>query len=89
MVLCLRYGAFAGAFTSFLPLLVVVPVVWMGADHSFCQHDQCDELHIMKLDEQAIVILASVGALLVAKTGLDVMSDRGLVTMLAIMSLTS
>jgi SulP family sulfate permease len=43
----------------------------------------------MKLDEQAIVILASVGGLLVANVGFDAVSTRGLATMLAIMSLTS
>jgi len=80
---------FAGAFTSFLPLLVVVLLSGWALSILFVSTTSATKLHIMKLDEQAIVILASVGSLLVANVGFDVMSTRGLATMLAIMSLTS
>jgi SulP family sulfate permease len=80
---------FAGAFTSFLPLLVVVLLCGWALTILFVSTTSATKLHIMKLDEQAIVILASVGGLLVANAGFDVMSTRGLATMLAIMSLTS
>jgi SulP family sulfate permease len=80
---------FAGAFTSFLPLLVVVLLCGWALTILFVSTTSATKLHIMKLDEQAIVILASVGGLLVANVGFDVMSTRGLATLLAIMSLTS
>ena len=80
---------FAGAFTSFLPLLVVLLLCGWALTILFVSTTSATKLHIMKLDEQAIVILASVGGLLVANAGFDVMSTRGLATMLAIMSLTS
>lgn len=80
---------FAGAFTSFLPLLVVLLLCGWALTILFVSATSATKLHIMKLDEQAIVILASVGALLVANVGLDVVSTRGLATMLAVMSLTS
>ncbi len=80
---------FAGAFTSFLPLLVVLLLSGWALTILFVSITSATKLHIMKLDEQAIVILASVGGLLVANVGFDVVSTRGLATMLAIMSLTS
>ena len=80
---------FAGVFTSFLPLLVVLLLCGWALTILFVSTTSATKLHIMKLDEQAIVILASVGGLLVANAGFDVMSTRGLATMLAIMSLTS
>jgi SulP family sulfate permease len=80
---------FAGAFTSFLPLLVVVLLCGWALTILFVSVSSATKLHIMKLDEQAIVILASLSGLLVANIGLDMMSTRGLATMLAIMSLTS
>jgi len=80
---------FAGVFTSYLPLLVVVLLCGWALSILFVSTTSATKLHIMKLDEQAIVILASVGSLLVANVGFDVMSTRGLATMLAIMSLTS
>jgi len=80
---------FAGAFTSFLPLLVVVLLCGWALTILFVSTTSATKLHIMKLDEQAIVILASVGGLLAANAGFDAMSARGLATMLAIMSLTS
>ena len=80
---------FAGAFTSFLPLLVVLLLCGWALTILSVSMTSATKLHIMKLDEQAIVILASVGGLLVANVGFDVMSTRGLATMLAVMSLTS
>ncbi len=80
---------FAGALTSFLPLLVVVLLCGWALTILFVSTTSATKLHIMKLDEQAVVILASLGVLLVANVGSDVMSTRGLATMLAIMSLTS
>ncbi len=80
---------FAGAFTAFLPLLVVLLLCGWALTILSVTATSATKLHIMKLDEQAIVILASVGGLLVANIGSDVMSTRGLATMLAIMSLTS
>ena len=80
---------FAGVFTAYLPLLVVVLLCGWALTILFVSTTSATKLHIMKLDEQAIVILASVGGLLVANAGFDAMSARGLATMLAIMSLTS
>jgi SulP family sulfate permease len=80
---------FAGAFTAFLPLLVVVLLCGWALSILFVSTTSATTLHIMKLDEQAIVILASLAGLLALNTGVDMMSTRGLATMLAIMSLTS
>ena len=89
MVLCLCYGAFRRRIYLILPLLVVLLLCGWALTILFVSTTSATKLHIMKLDEQAIVILASVGGLLVANAGFDVMSTRGLATMLAIMSLTS
>jgi SulP family sulfate permease len=80
---------FAGAFTAFLPLLVVVLLCGWALSIFFVSTTSTTTLHIMKLDEQAIVILAPLAGLLALNTGIDMMSTSGLVTMLAIMSLTS
>jgi len=80
---------FAGGFTSFLPLLVVVLLCGWALTILFVSTTSATKLHIMKLDEQAIVILASLSGLIAADVGFDVISTQGLATMLAIMSLTS
>jgi|GEM_PF-1459552 len=80
---------FAGAFTAFLPLLVVILLCGWSLSIFFVSTTSATTLHIMKLDEQAIVILASIAGLLAVSVGTDVMPTRGLATMLAVMSLTS
>jgi SulP family sulfate permease len=80
---------FAGAFTSFLPLMVVILLCGWAIVTFFVSTTSSAPLHIMSMDEQAIVILASIGVLLTA--GLDgaVIPTRGLATVLALMAMTS
>jgi SulP family sulfate permease len=80
---------FAGVFTAYLPLLVVVLLCGWALNILFVSTTSATKLHIMKLDEQAIVILASLAALLIAKTEPELISTHGVATMLAIMALTS
>jgi SulP family sulfate permease len=80
---------FAGAMAPFLPLLVVVLLCGWALLSIFVALTSAKRLHIVNLDEQAVVILASIAALLVAHLGEDVMSAQGLSTMLAVMFLSS
>ena len=73
-----------------LPLLLVVILLcgWalLGVYVALTSEKR---LHIVSLDEQAVVILASIAALLVVHMGEEAATPRGLATMLAIMSLSS
>jgi len=80
---------FAGAMAKFLPLLVVVLLCGWALLGTFVALTSEKRLHIISLDEQAVVILASIAALMVARMGDQVLTSYGLATMLAVMSLSS
>lgn len=80
---------FAGAFLSFLPLIIVILLVGWALITVFVSTTSSARLHIMSMDEQAVVILASIGALLLTQIRPGDVSTDGLATMLAVMSLTS
>jgi len=80
---------FAGALAQFLPLLVVILLCGWAVLGVFVAVTSEKHLHIVSLDEQAVVILASIAGLLVIHMGEGATSSRGLATMLVVMSLSS
>jgi SulP family sulfate permease len=80
---------FAGTLTRFLPLLVVVLLCGWALLGIFVALTSERRMHIVSLDEQAVVILAAISGLLVGYMGEEAGSSRGLSTMLAVMSLSS
>ena len=80
---------FAGALAPFLPLLVVILLCGWALLGVYVALTSEKRLHIVSLDEQAVVILASIAGLLVLHMGKDAATPAGLATMLAIMALSS
>jgi SulP family sulfate permease len=80
---------FAGAMAQFLPLLVVILLCGWAALGIFVALTSEKRLHIVSLDEQAVVILASIAGLMVVYMGEKTVNSNGLATMLAVMSLSS
>jgi len=80
---------FAGAMAQFLPLLVVILLCGWAVLGIFIALTSEKRLHIVSLDEQAVVILASIAGLMVAYMGEQTVKTNGLATMLAVMSLSS
>jgi len=80
---------FAGALAPFLPLLVVILLCGWALLGVYVALTSEKRLHIVSLDEQAVVILASIAGLLVLHMGERATSPSGLSTMLVIMSLSS
>jgi SulP family sulfate permease len=80
---------FAGAFTVYLPLMIVILLVGWALITTFVAATSAAPLHIISLDEQGIVILASISTLLLAQLQAGDVSTIGLSTMLAIMSASS
>ena len=80
---------FAGAMAPFLPLLITILLFGWALLGIYVAITSRKSLHVVSLDEQAIVILASISALLVGHMGEAAVSERGLSTMLAVMSLSS
>ena len=80
---------FAGAFAAYLPLMIVILLVGWAPISIFVATTSAAPLHIMSLDEQAVVILASIATLMLAQISSGDVSTIGLSTMLAIMSASS
>jgi SulP family sulfate permease len=80
---------FAGVMAQFLPLLVVILLVGWAVLGVYVAVTSEKPLHIVSLDEQAVVILASIAGLMVVHMGEQAVHTNGLATMLAIMSLSS
>ena len=80
---------FAGAMAPFLPLLIGILLCGWALLGVYVALTSSKSLHVVSLDEQAVVILAAIAGLLVAHLGDAVVSDVGLSTMLAVMSLSS
>jgi len=80
---------FAGALAPFLPLLVVILLCGWALLGVYVALTSEKSLHIVSLDEQAVVILASIAGLLVLHMGERATTPSGLSTMLVIMSLSS
>jgi SulP family sulfate permease len=80
---------FAGALAPFLPLLVVILLCGWAVLGFYVALSSEKRVHIVSLDEQAVVILASIASLLVLHMGNAAATPSGLATMLAVMSLSS
>jgi len=80
---------FAGALAQFLPLLVVILLCGWAMLGVYVALTSEKPLHIVSMDEQAVVILASIAGLMVLHMGEAASTPRGLATILAIMSLSS
>ena len=80
---------FAGAMAPFLPLLITILLCGWALLGIYVAVTSRKSLHVVSLDEQAVVILAAIAGMLVAYLGEDAVSERGLSTMLAVMSLSS
>jgi SulP family sulfate permease len=80
---------FAGAMAQFLPLLVVVLLCGWAVLGLFVAFTSERPVHVISLDEQAVVILSSIALLMVATMGEQAIAKHGLATMLAVMSLSS
>ena len=80
---------FAGAMAQFLPLLVVILLCGWAVLGIFVALTSKKHLHIVSLDEQAVVILASIAGLMIVYMGEQTVETNGLATMLAVMSLSS
>jgi SulP family sulfate permease len=80
---------FAGAMAQFLPLLIVILLCGWAVLGIFIAVTSEKHLHIVSLDEQAVVILASIAGLMVIQMGEQATHENGLATMLAVMSLSS
>ena len=80
---------FTGSLGLFLPLGVVI-ILGGWALLSICLAlTSRVPVHMIAIDEQAVVIIGSIALLLNAQFGADAASPRGLATILAIMSLVS
>lgn len=80
---------FAGALAQFLPLLVVILLCGWAMLGIFVALTSEKPVHIVSIDEQAVVILTSIAALLVLHMGGRASTSAGLSTMLVIMALSS
>lgn len=80
---------FAGALAPFLPLLVIILLCGWALLGVFVALTSERSLHIVSMDEQAVVILASIAGLLVIHMEGQASTPAGLSTMLAIMALSS
>ncbi|NNL99969.1 MAG: SLC26A/SulP transporter family protein, partial [Gammaproteobacteria bacterium] len=80
---------FAGAMAHFLPLLIVILLCGWAMLGIYVAVTSDKSLHIVSLDEQAVVILASIAGLMVTTMGEQAVNENGLATMLVIMSLSS
>ena len=80
---------FSGSLAVFLPVgILVILSGWALVAITITLSSRL-RVHIAALDEQAIVIIGSIGLLLSAHLGPQTTTARGLATMLAIMSLSS
>ncbi len=88
---CYGFAAiiFAGALSAFMPVMLVILLVGWALMALFTGLTSSVKVHLVNMDEQAIVILSTIAALMVTKLGPEAATHAGLATMLAIMSLTS
>jgi len=80
---------FAGALAQFLPLMIVILLAGWAILGVYIAIFAEKPLHIVSLDEQSVVILASIAGLMVAHMGEQRVQTDGLATMMAVMSLSS
>lgn len=80
---------FAGALSLFLPIgLTVILCGWAIASLAMIALSRV-EVHLVCTNEQAVIILGAIGALMVTYMGEDATSSKGLSTVLAVIAATS
>lgn len=80
---------FAGALSGYMPLMLGILLVGWSIMGVFTALTSNARVHLVNLDEQAVVILSTIGALLVVEMGDNASTEVGLSTMFAVISLTS
>jgi len=80
---------FAGLLLEFLPLIIAILLIGWALATVFVSTTSAAKLHIMSMDEQAIVIVGAIGAMLMTQTRPADVGTDGLATMLAVLSMTS
>ena len=80
---------FAATLSSFMPVMLLILLVGWSLIGLFIALKSSVPVHLVNMDEQAIVILATIAGLMVSKMGAGAVSPAGLSTMLAIVALTS
>lgn len=88
---CYGFAAiiFAGALSVYMPLMLGVLLVGWSVVGILTAVTSGARVHLVNMDEQAVVILSTIGGLLVADMGDAAASPAGLSTMFAIITLTS
>ena len=88
---CYGFAAiiFAGVLSDFMPVMLVILLVGWSLFGLYTAVASSATVHLVNMDEQAIVILSTIGGLLVLKMGEAAGSPEGLATMLVIIALTS
>jgi SulP family sulfate permease len=88
---CYGFAAiiFSGALGVFMPLMLVLMLVGWSIVGIFIALTSRAPVHLINLDEQAVVILSTIGGLMVTQMGEVATTSRGLSTMLAVISLTT
>ncbi|NKB38339.1 MAG: cyclic nucleotide-binding domain-containing protein [Gammaproteobacteria bacterium] len=80
---------FSGTLSVFLPVGILACLLgWILASLSVALLSK-DPLHIANLDDQAVVIIGAIAAIMVSYMGAEAAGSRGLATLLCIIALTS
>jgi SulP family sulfate permease len=80
---------FSGALSVFLPVgLLIILGGWAIVSLLVTVTSKL-KVHVVAIDEQAVVIFGSIGLLLAANLGIEASTSKGLATILAVMSITS
>ena len=80
---------FSGALSVFVPVGLAIILAGWALVSIFVTLTSKSKIHVVAIDEQAVVIFGSIGLLLIGKLGFEASGSKGLATMLVIMSLTS
>lgn len=80
---------FAGSLSVFLPTGLTLILVGWALFGVYVAVTSKARVHLVNIDEQAVVILGSAGLLMAGMMGDDIASPRGLATFLALLSLSS
>lgn len=80
---------FSGVLSVFIPVGLWIIILGWAVVSIFITVTSRLKIHVVTIDEQAVVILGSIGVLLIAQLGDEAASSVGLATMLAIMSITT
>ena len=80
---------FTGVLSVFLPVGALTMLLGWAVLSIFVAVTTRASLHMANIDEQAVVIIATIGVLMVAEMGSDAAGSRGLATLLAVTVISS